>query len=137
MSPLFLADVINESCTHSAGSLDCLRKVDASLLLDTDTRIGFKNFLGTYSFVPVIDYDFIVERPMETLSRGRLNGVTLFNPQLLCFLLKFYRLLAHIARIYQHPRRQSFHTNSYSCSEQLHFPRIRDTAVPSLKPTPD
>ncbi|KIM80547.1 hypothetical protein PILCRDRAFT_72971 [Piloderma croceum F 1598] len=72
------SEVVSQvNCTHSVDSLDCLRKVDASLLLDTDTGIGFKNFLGTYSFVPVIDYDFIVERPMETISRGRLNGHTL------------------------------------------------------------
>ena len=63
------------SCVNSTDSLDCLRTVDATLLLNASTSIGAANFLGTCTFVPVVDRSFIIERPTATLKRGRLNGV--------------------------------------------------------------
>ena len=64
------------SCTHSKDTLQCLRSVPASSLLAADTDIGLSNFMGVYTFVPVVDGTFIVERPTVTLQRGRINGVS-------------------------------------------------------------
>jgi carboxylesterase type B len=72
MSSLFQ---FKASCVDSTDSLDCLRTADAKLLLDASTSIGSANFLGTCTFVPVVDGTFIIERPTVTLKRGRLNGV--------------------------------------------------------------
>ncbi|KAJ7178153.1 alpha/beta-hydrolase [Mycena filopes] len=62
------------SCQSSRDSLACLRSTDASALLAAATHIGSSGFLGTFTFLPVIDGTFIVERPTATLQRGRVNG---------------------------------------------------------------
>jgi len=36
------------------------------------------SFLGTYSFVPVVDGAFITESPIKTLRGGRVNGVRIY-----------------------------------------------------------
>ena len=72
MSSLFKFEA---SCVDSTESLDCLRVADATLLLNASTSIGSASFLGTCTFVPVVDGTFIIERPTVTLRRGRLNGV--------------------------------------------------------------
>ncbi|KAK0442401.1 alpha/beta-hydrolase [Armillaria borealis] len=70
-----VVSVVN--CGHAQDSLECLRSADVSSLLEADTQIGFANFMGTYTFVPVVDGTFITERPMVTLQRGRVNGEAL------------------------------------------------------------
>jgi hypothetical protein len=69
-SPIFF------SCTHGSDSLECLRSIDATTLIEADTAIGVASFMGTYTFVPVVDGTFIVERPSVTLNRGKKNGVS-------------------------------------------------------------
>ncbi|KAJ7154747.1 alpha/beta-hydrolase [Mycena filopes] len=62
-------------CADAANTLDCLRAAPAPLLLAADTTLGVAGFMGTYTFVPVVDGTFIVERPSVTLNqRGRANG---------------------------------------------------------------
>ncbi|KAK0215071.1 alpha/beta-hydrolase [Armillaria fumosa] len=65
------------NCGRAQDSLECLRSATASSLLEADTQIGFANFMGTYTFVPVVDGTFITERPMVTLQRGKVNGEAL------------------------------------------------------------
>ncbi|KAK0188372.1 alpha/beta-hydrolase [Armillaria mellea] len=65
------------NCGHAKDSLECLRSATASSLLEADTQIGFANFMGTYTFVPIVDGTFITERPMVTLQRGKVNGEAL------------------------------------------------------------
>ncbi|KAJ6572038.1 alpha/beta-hydrolase [Mycena capillaripes] len=68
-------DVVSHvNCNHDHDSLNCLRSVSASALTDADTAIGIASFMGTYTFVPVVDNTFIVERPSLTLNHGKRNG---------------------------------------------------------------
>ena len=41
--------------------------------------INEAGFFGTFVMVPVIDGDFIVERPVQTILKGKLNGVRHFE----------------------------------------------------------
>ena len=66
---------ISASCTNSTMSLSCLREAPATSLLAAATNIALANFMGLFTFVPVVDGTFIVERPTVTLKRGRVNGV--------------------------------------------------------------
>ncbi|KAI0315765.1 alpha/beta-hydrolase [Amylostereum chailletii] len=70
-----LVDGVN--CTSSTDTLACLRSIPADTLLSAQTTIVTANFLGTYTFVPVIDGALIVERPTETLRKGIVNGEAL------------------------------------------------------------
>ncbi|THH19417.1 hypothetical protein EW146_g1764 [Bondarzewia mesenterica] len=74
---LYAEVVAQVNCTGSSDTLACLRAANASDLVQADTAIGSANFLGTYTFVPVVDEEFIVERPTETLNRLQVNGETL------------------------------------------------------------
>jgi hypothetical protein len=56
-------------------TFSCLRAVDASALGAVNLNISLSAFLGTFIFVPVVDFQFIVERPVETLGKGNFNGV--------------------------------------------------------------
>ncbi|KAJ7507092.1 Alpha/Beta hydrolase protein [Mycena galericulata] len=71
---LYSAVVSHVGCEASGDSIACLRGVDAASLLAAGTQIGAKSALGTYTFVPVVDGTFIIERPTETLHRGQVNG---------------------------------------------------------------
>ncbi|KAA1475672.1 alpha/beta-hydrolase [Dentipellis sp. KUC8613] len=70
---LYSQVVSSANCTDSADTLDCLRGANASLLTSAEVPIDKANFLGTFTFVPVLDDDFLLERPTVTLQRGRLN----------------------------------------------------------------
>lgn len=65
------------SCTNSSDRLGCLRSADVSILTEANNEIGAANFYGTYTWVPVVDGTFIVERPSVLLQKGQLNGVRL------------------------------------------------------------
>ncbi|KAJ6532713.1 alpha/beta-hydrolase [Mycena vulgaris] len=68
-------DVVSQSgCAHATDTLRCLRSAPATVLLNADTQIGLASFMGTYTFVPVVDGTFIVERPSVTFNHGRANG---------------------------------------------------------------
>ncbi|KAJ7766525.1 alpha/beta-hydrolase [Mycena maculata] len=62
------------NCDHTADTLKCLRSAVASMLAQGDTVTGSVSFMGTYTFVPVVDGTFIVERPSVTLNCGKRNG---------------------------------------------------------------
>ncbi|KAJ7618379.1 alpha/beta-hydrolase, partial [Roridomyces roridus] len=70
-------------CDQAPNRLDCLRSVDPSILTNADTAIGSASFMGTYTFVPVVDGSFIVERPSITLNGHRRNGASKFQDSLL------------------------------------------------------
>ncbi|KAJ7033148.1 alpha/beta-hydrolase [Mycena alexandri] len=66
------------SCAHTSDTLQCLRAAPASALLAADTELGLAGFMGTYTFVPVVDGTFVVERPSVTLNQwGKVNGEAL------------------------------------------------------------
>ncbi|VDB85877.1 unnamed protein product [Peniophora sp. CBMAI 1063] len=64
--------------TGSSSGLDCLRNADASLILEADRTLGTASFMMTWPFVPVVDGDFIRERPVEALASGIVNGEALY-----------------------------------------------------------
>ncbi|KAJ7639742.1 alpha/beta-hydrolase [Mycena polygramma] len=71
---IYSAVASHAGCESSHDTLECLRRADPSVLLAADTQIGNSNFLGTFTFLPVVDGTFIVERPTVTLQRGQVNG---------------------------------------------------------------
>ncbi|TFY71854.1 hypothetical protein EVG20_g1159 [Dentipellis fragilis] len=89
---LYSQVVSKANCTNPTDTLSCLREVNAIALAAAEVSIDSANFLGLFTFVPVIDGDFLVERPTVTLQRGKLNSKavlistnthegTIFTPQ--------------------------------------------------------
>ncbi|KAA1475665.1 alpha/beta-hydrolase [Dentipellis sp. KUC8613] len=74
---LYSEVVSQANCTSSSDTLACLRAVNATDLAVIDAAIANANFLGVYTFTPVVDGKVIVERPTVTLQRGRVNGEAL------------------------------------------------------------
>ncbi|KAJ7439482.1 alpha/beta-hydrolase [Mycena latifolia] len=71
---LYTAVVSHSGCSGLKDTMACLRGAPAAALLVADTEIGDSSFLGTFTFVPIVDGEFIVERPTVTLQRGQVNG---------------------------------------------------------------
>ncbi|TDL22022.1 cephalosporin esterase [Rickenella mellea] len=69
------ADVAAQTkCSAASDTFACLQNVDASILQAANSNISLSGFLGTFIFVPVVDGKLIVERPTQTLAKGRVNG---------------------------------------------------------------
>ena len=51
-------------------------EADESFLEGVNVNVTGSGFFGTFVPVPVVDGDFIVERPVETILKGKLNGVS-------------------------------------------------------------
>ncbi|KAF7365109.1 Carboxylic ester hydrolase [Mycena venus] len=66
-------EVAAEAGCDGAEPLDCLRKVDCTILGDINVKITLAGFQGTFSFGPVIDGSFITHGPTDTLLQGKLN----------------------------------------------------------------
>ncbi|OAX37981.1 hypothetical protein K503DRAFT_800818 [Rhizopogon vinicolor AM-OR11-026] len=66
-------NTLNYRCGSNSDTLSCLRAADVNTLQTLNTNINLNGFYGTYTFVPVVDGTFIVERPTVTISKGRLN----------------------------------------------------------------
>ncbi|EJD07869.1 alpha/beta-hydrolase [Fomitiporia mediterranea MF3/22] len=56
------------------GYIQCLVDADAGTLESANAVINESGFYGTFVVVPVVGGDMIVERPIQTINRGRLNG---------------------------------------------------------------
>lgn len=63
------------SCASAADTFNCLVAIDAATLGAVGAAIIDASFFGTYAFSPVVDGTFIVERPTQTLAKGKHNGV--------------------------------------------------------------
>ncbi|CAK5281957.1 unnamed protein product [Mycena citricolor] len=74
---LFSQVVAQTNCTAAADALSCLRTTDATVLQTANTNINAAGFFGTFTTVPVIDGEFIVEAPIDTLRKRRVNGKAL------------------------------------------------------------
>lgn len=118
---LYSKVVSHVNCTGSKDALACLRATPASTLLAADTTIGFGGFLGTYSFVPVVDGSFITERPTSTLKSGRLNGDALLVSS-----------TANEGALFVPPH--FFASNNVTLGEYVthFFPRLNDEQVGSI-----
>ncbi|KAI9572480.1 Alpha/Beta hydrolase protein [Boletus coccyginus] len=76
---LYSKVVSGAGCSSSSDSLSCLRSASASALSDVNNQIEGNGFYGTATFVPVVDGTLIVERPTETLGKGKHNGEALYS----------------------------------------------------------
>ena len=63
------------SCSSAQDTLECLRAVDINSLQNVNIDISNSGFFGTFVFVPVVDGNFITDRPTELLKAGKVNGV--------------------------------------------------------------
>jgi hypothetical protein len=53
----------------------CLRAADATVLQTANSNINVAGFFGTFLLVPVVDGDFITQRPTLSFMEGKVNGV--------------------------------------------------------------
>ncbi|KAJ6520815.1 Alpha/Beta hydrolase protein [Mycena vulgaris] len=74
---LFNEVVAQSNCTTAADCMACLRAADASVLEAANNNISLGGFFGTFLFVPVIDGEFIPQRPTIALLEGKVNGEAL------------------------------------------------------------
>ncbi|KAL5483591.1 hypothetical protein ACEPAI_8823 [Sanghuangporus weigelae] len=61
-------------CSNATDTFQCLVNVDAATLEGANVEVNESGFFGTFVMVPVVDGDFIVERPIVTIERGTLNA---------------------------------------------------------------
>ncbi|KAI5115695.1 hypothetical protein M0805_004464, partial [Coniferiporia weirii] len=74
------SEVVEQAgCSDADDTFACLVNTDAGILENTNIDVCLNSFYGTFAFAPVVDGSFIVERPMQTILRGRLNGDILFS----------------------------------------------------------
>ncbi|KAG7530343.1 hypothetical protein FFLO_05115 [Filobasidium floriforme] len=72
-----LVDSVN--CTNSNDTLECLREQDAANLATEGLLIINQQEPGDFLTVPVIDGEFITDRPLEILRSGQFNGKYLWS----------------------------------------------------------
>ncbi|KAF8879332.1 Alpha/Beta hydrolase protein [Gymnopilus junonius] len=65
--------VAQSNCSSAIDTLDCLRQADLSILQPINTDIEAAGFFGTFTFVPVVDGEFITDRPTKLLKEGKIN----------------------------------------------------------------
>ncbi|KZP16273.1 alpha beta-hydrolase [Athelia psychrophila] len=66
-------------CANATNTFTCLVGLDAAKLGALGNTTVVDSFFGTSAFVPVVDGKFIVERPTQTLKKGKLNGNVLLS----------------------------------------------------------
>ncbi|KAL4258871.1 Carboxylic ester hydrolase [Pleurotus pulmonarius] len=71
---IFNQVVSQVSCNSSPDVMRCLRAANITQLQTANDRVNRAGFFGTFATVPVIDGEFITERPTQALKRGRING---------------------------------------------------------------
>jgi len=64
-------------CGGLSDVLGCLRSLDSGALEQTNINLTESEFFGEFQYTPVIDGSLIVESPIKTITRGRLNGEVL------------------------------------------------------------
>ncbi|KAK0211203.1 Alpha/Beta hydrolase protein [Desarmillaria ectypa] len=79
--PEFLYNTVvsRMNCTSAANSLTCLRNADVDILEQINVDLCISGFFGTFVFVPVVDGDFIKQRPTLALREGKVNGEVLMS----------------------------------------------------------
>ncbi|KAJ7163554.1 Alpha/Beta hydrolase protein [Mycena crocata] len=67
------------NCTAAAESMACLRALDATALDNVNHNVSPSTFLETQKFLPVVDGEFVKQRPTMSLSQGKVNGRALLS----------------------------------------------------------
>lgn len=65
------------SCANSTDVLSCLRAADFSILQAANLAVNAAAFFGTFATAPVIDGEFVTQRPTQALRLKKVNGVSL------------------------------------------------------------
>ncbi|SJK98932.1 uncharacterized protein ARMOST_02209 [Armillaria ostoyae] len=76
---LYSTVVSRANCASGVNSLTCLRNADVQVLEEINVDLCSGRFYGTYVFVPVVDGDFIRQRPTLALREGKINGEILMS----------------------------------------------------------
>ncbi|KAJ6496084.1 Alpha/Beta hydrolase protein [Mycena sanguinolenta] len=76
---IFSQVVAQTNCTSAADAMTCLRAVDQSVLQTANAAINNAGFYGTFTTVPVVDGEFIMQRPTLSLIEGKVNGQALMS----------------------------------------------------------
>ncbi|KAL4263890.1 Carboxylic ester hydrolase [Pleurotus pulmonarius] len=71
---IFSQVVSHTGCGSASDALSCLRAVNASTLQAANVNVSRSGFSGTYVSVPVVDGEFITQRPTQALRQGKVNG---------------------------------------------------------------
>ncbi|KAF4596828.1 hypothetical protein EYR40_007483 [Pleurotus pulmonarius] len=71
---VFRQVVTQAGCGSAADALSCLRAANVSILQATNVKVNQAGFFGTLVTVPVVDGDFITQRPSVALRQRRVNG---------------------------------------------------------------
>ncbi|KAJ6480718.1 Alpha/Beta hydrolase protein [Mycena vitilis] len=71
--------VAQTNCAEAADTLACLRAADVSTLENANVNISAAAFFGTFVFVPVVDGEFITQRPTVSLAERKVNGEALLS----------------------------------------------------------
>ncbi|KAJ7183590.1 alpha beta-hydrolase [Mycena filopes] len=71
---LYSEAVAQSNCSSASDSLACLRAADVNVLELANTNINADVFYGTFGFIPVVDGEFITQRPTISLAEGKVNG---------------------------------------------------------------
>ncbi|KAJ7708326.1 Alpha/Beta hydrolase protein [Mycena rosella] len=71
---LYSEVVANMNCTTATDSLECLRAADVNELQSVNLKMNAAAFVGMPAFLPVVDGQFITQRPSQSLAQGKVNG---------------------------------------------------------------
>ncbi|KAG9225193.1 hypothetical protein CCMSSC00406_0007024 [Pleurotus cornucopiae] len=61
-------------CANSTDALSCLRAADFSVLQAANLAVNTGAFFGTFATAPVIDGEFVTQRPTQALRQKKVNG---------------------------------------------------------------
>lgn len=65
----------NLSCANATDTFSCLVDVDVDTLQSANNELSLSDFFGLYTFVPIVDGEFVQESPTKAILAGKLNGV--------------------------------------------------------------
>jgi len=71
---LYSETVSLAGCSDTKDPFACLVAADAGLLETVNTQVCGNGFSDSFLLVPVVDGELIVERPIETILKGKLNS---------------------------------------------------------------
>ncbi|KAJ7455064.1 Alpha/Beta hydrolase protein [Mycena latifolia] len=77
---LYFTEVVAQTnCTGAKEVMACLRAADVAALETANLNINSDAFFDTTSLIPVVDGEFIAQRPTLALAQGKVNGKALLS----------------------------------------------------------
>ena len=81
-----MIDVDVRSCSGASNKFSCLQGVSLDTLEAANVQLCKEYFSGEFTWVPVIDGTYVVDRPYKTIQSGSMNGVSAHLPRFLVIL---------------------------------------------------